>query len=213
MDSRRLALRSLACDASIFLLDDEPIFRSGSRETRTHKRLFVATCFQNRVLIQPDDLRPLSCGSWNRTNGLLVQSQASLPAATVPHCHCSLFNDTHCGAWFAESCGGRNRTYASWFKARHHYQQQLPRSTFENLLSCCVDIHSESALRESNPPRRFGRTEPLPLGQEHLLSNQSIVRHDQTDQVRTVGFEPTISCSQGTRDPRLPHILKFKCVE
>ena len=25
-----------------------------------------------------------SCGSWNRTNGLLVQSQASLPTATTP---------------------------------------------------------------------------------------------------------------------------------
>ena len=25
-----------------------------------------------------------SCGSWNRTNGLLVQSQASLPTATIP---------------------------------------------------------------------------------------------------------------------------------
>ena len=27
----------------------------------------------------------------------------------------------------SRSCGGRNRTYASWFKARHHYQQRLPR--------------------------------------------------------------------------------------
>ena len=26
------------------------------------------------------------------------------------------------------SCGGRNRTYASWFKARHHYQQRRPRN-------------------------------------------------------------------------------------
>ncbi len=58
----------------------------------------------------------------------LVQSQASLPTATVPHClSSSLFNDTHGCAWFAESCGSRNRTYASWFKARHHYQQRLPR--------------------------------------------------------------------------------------
>ncbi len=30
-------------------------------------------------------ISPKSCGSWNRTNGLLVQSQASLPAATIPH--------------------------------------------------------------------------------------------------------------------------------
>ena len=79
MDSRGLAPRSLARDASIFLLDDEPFLRSGSRETRTHKRRFVATCFQNRLLIQPDDFRPLSCGSWNRTNGLLRPTYRSVP--------------------------------------------------------------------------------------------------------------------------------------
>jgi hypothetical protein len=78
---------------------DEPSLRSGSRETRTHKRLFVATCFQDRLLIQPDDFRPLSCGSWNRTNGLLVQSQASLPTATVPQCLHSSFVQRH-----ARSC-------------------------------------------------------------------------------------------------------------
>ena len=55
------------------------------------------------------------------------------------------------------SCGGRNRTCASWFKARHHYQQQLPRIV-------------KSALRESNPPCQVGSLEPLPLGQEHVLS-------------------------------------------
>ncbi len=27
---------------------------SGSRETRTHKRLYAATCFQDRLLIRPD---------------------------------------------------------------------------------------------------------------------------------------------------------------
>ena len=32
----------------------------------------------------------LSCGSWNRTNGLLVQSQASLPTATIPQCLANL---------------------------------------------------------------------------------------------------------------------------
>lgn len=31
--------------------------------------------------------------------------------------------------------------------------------------------------------------------------------------VRTVGFEPTISFSQGTRDARLPHILNFKSAQ
>ena len=39
---------------------------------------------QRRVLFQIF----ASCGSWNRTNGLLVQSQASLPTATIPHRVC-----------------------------------------------------------------------------------------------------------------------------
>ena len=30
---------------------------SGSRETRTHKRLFAVTCFQDRLLIRPDGFR------------------------------------------------------------------------------------------------------------------------------------------------------------
>ena len=44
------------------MLDDEPIFlASGSRGTRTHKRREAATCFQDRLLIRPDDFR--SCRS------------------------------------------------------------------------------------------------------------------------------------------------------
>ncbi len=34
---------------------------SGSRGTRTHKRRLAATCFQDRLLIRPDDFR--SCRS------------------------------------------------------------------------------------------------------------------------------------------------------
>ena len=70
-------------DAGVVLLDHDPMLSSGSRGTRTHKR-HAAACFQDRFLIQPDDFRASSSGGWNRTNGLLVQSQASLPAATAP---------------------------------------------------------------------------------------------------------------------------------
>ncbi len=49
----------------------------------------AATCFRDRLLIRPDHFR-LRClqssGDWNRTNGILVQSQASLPTATTPEC-------------------------------------------------------------------------------------------------------------------------------
>src|SRR5579872_6443422 len=46
------------CRTGIFLLDDEPdshLAVSGSRGTRTHKRVSPATCFQDRFLIRPDD--------------------------------------------------------------------------------------------------------------------------------------------------------------
>ena len=76
---------------------------------------FATDCFQDSVLIRPGDFRS-SCGSWNRTNittfrasdptvrrsrncsfssggrnrtyGLLIQSQASLPTATTPEWVC-----------------------------------------------------------------------------------------------------------------------------
>ena len=46
VDSRRVALRSPACDAGIFLLDDEPILLSGSRGTRTHNRFHAPAVFK-----------------------------------------------------------------------------------------------------------------------------------------------------------------------
>ena len=68
----------------------------------------AAPCFQDRFLIRPDAFRKQAPGGWNRTNGLLVQSQASLPAATTPDR--TRFNDKQAHTWFASSCGGRNRT-------------------------------------------------------------------------------------------------------
>ena len=35
--------------------------------------------------------------------------------------------------------------------------------------SSLLTFRPESVLRESNPPSRFGRPEPLPLGQRHVL--------------------------------------------
>ena len=49
-----------------------------------------------------------SCGSWNRTNGLLVQSQASLPTATIPHRSRSAMLVPPHGSH--QGCGGRSRT-------------------------------------------------------------------------------------------------------
>ena len=99
-----------------------------------------ASCFQNSVLIRPDDFR--------------------LQAAGV----------------------GIEPT-ASWFRARRHYQQQLPRNRVRKLKHSVRESHpicelqrltprlraGESVLRESNPPRQVGSLEPLPLGQGHKL--------------------------------------------
>ena len=58
LHSPRLPRTGPACGAGDFLLDDEPIsLASGSRGTRTHKRRLAATCFQDRLLIRPDDFR------------------------------------------------------------------------------------------------------------------------------------------------------------
>jgi hypothetical protein len=128
-----------------------PSFRSGSRETRTRKRLAPPLVFKTSSS-SSRMTSVLSCGSWNRTNGLLVQSQASLPAATTPHRSCSMTPVRSHGSHQAAEVGIEPTN--SWFKARHHYQQRLLRI-------------SKSALRESNPPRQVGSLEPLPLGQGH----------------------------------------------
>ena len=65
------------------LLGHGTVNQGGSRGTRTHKRLLAATCFQDRLLIQPDDFRKV----------------AGVGIEPTP----------------------------SWFRARRHYQQQLPR--------------------------------------------------------------------------------------
>ena len=82
----------------------------------------------------------------------------------------------------------------SWFRARRHYQQQLPRIALSwQTRSACRSsgrrirtsttwfkarqptvsrsptcYRCKSALWESNPPRQLGRLAPLPLGQGHI---------------------------------------------
>jgi hypothetical protein len=91
-----------------------------------------------------------SSGGWNRTNGLLGQNQASLPAATAPEQICKIKTTA-----LPSSSGRRGRTFVSWFKARQPTASRSP-ITF-----------TKSALRESNPPNQLGGLVPLPLGQGH----------------------------------------------
>ena len=92
-----------------------------------------------------------SSGGWNRTNGLLVQSQASLPAATTPD-RSSVGHPAS-----VRSSGRRGRTSVSWVKARRPTASRSP-----------ITSSTRSALRESNPPSQLGRLGPLPIGQGHV---------------------------------------------
>ena len=70
MDSPGIAPGSPTCDAGIFLLDDEPIRVERKQTNADHAAHgarsvpglkltsdYVATCFQDRLLIQPGDFR------------------------------------------------------------------------------------------------------------------------------------------------------------
>jgi hypothetical protein len=112
---------------------------SGSRETRTRKSPWRPPVFK----AGPSSGRMTSvasCGSWNRTNGLLVQSQASLPTATVPHHSC--FHDTRACVWFTLSCGGRNRTCGLLVQS----QASLPTATTPHRLECPAGIEPASPV-------------------------------------------------------------------
>ena len=82
---------------------------------------------------------------------------------------------------------------ASWFRARRHYQQQLPRNTSWTPLvrkgsgrgnrtpiawfkarrrTISPSPLVQSALRESNPPVQLGRLVPEPIGQGHVSSRR-----------------------------------------
>jgi hypothetical protein len=110
----------------------------------------AATCFQDRLLIRPDDLH----------------MPKKIPGVGI-------------------------EPTASWFRARRHYQQQLPRIMRSSDTAITTEVRGEgfeppspgskpgslpladprstkSALRESNSPRQLGRLEPLPLGQGHV---------------------------------------------
>ncbi len=107
MDSLGIAPRSQACGACVFLLDHEPVEAEAVGLEPTRLVVFKTTSSSGRMT----SIR--SCGSWNRTNiktfrasrptvrrsrnsccvssggrnrtyGLLIQSQASLPTATTP---------------------------------------------------------------------------------------------------------------------------------
>jgi hypothetical protein len=88
VDSPGFAPGFPTCGAGVFLLDDEPLFdkaeavglepTSGAMPPPVFKTGSSSGRMTSVIGLQN------SSGGWNRTNGLLVQSQASLPTATAP---------------------------------------------------------------------------------------------------------------------------------
>ena len=119
-----------------------------------------------------------SCGSWNRTNGLLVQSQASLPTATIPQC--SANQDSRRKSRFAiRSTPSGNRTRSASFKgSRRDYAPERVSCGSRTRLagledrSLCRSAKDTSCfkrkVRESNPQGREARPGssgvPSPVG-------------------------------------------------
>jgi hypothetical protein len=117
------------------------------------------------------------------------------------------------------------------------FEPSLPASKADGLpladpRALSVQLESKSALRELDPPVRFGRPVPLPLGQGHVVfsfraavagiepaserltaacpyqheHHRNCVRfHIDDERVGVVGFEPTISCFRSTRISKLSH--------
>ena len=134
----------------------------------------ATTCFQDRLLIRPDDFRPLNqapgvgiepTASWFRARR---HYQQQLPRIVLVSMTTSCLHGSH------RAAGAGIEPAASWFKAKRHYQQRLPRI-------------GKSALRESNPPRQVGSLEPLPLGQGHVKAEGEGVEPSRL--VRSTAFE------------------------
>ncbi len=89
VDSPGIAPESPACGAGVFLLDDEPVVAPEAEAVGLEPTsgawpppVFKTGSSSGRMTSVIGSHQ--SSGGWNRTNGLLVQSQASLPTATAP---------------------------------------------------------------------------------------------------------------------------------
>jgi hypothetical protein len=201
----------------------------------------AATCFRDRLLIRPDDFPavggsffaelpqrlcqrrcgqpPTNCGGWNRTSGLLIQSQASLPAATAPQ----FFH--HGCVSFAKGSGRRIRTFIACFKGRWPTISRSPNVVSYKIMlkkcpagvgpACpvwktgafaarprarCVSFRAAVAGIE---PATKRLTAAHPYQHEH--HRNCIPLSLQWRKVGVAGFEPTISCFRSTRISKLSH--------
>ena len=106
----------------------------------------------------------LSCGSWNRTNGLLVQSQASLPTATTPQYFSTMTRIAVRGSpqgkpYRKECSAGVEPASPGWrpgaFAARPRARAVYPWKERASMPAALRK--TESAQWESNPHIRHGK--------------------------------------------------------
>ena len=220
MDSLGIAPRSSACGADVFLLDHEPEL-SGSRGTRTHKSRMRPTVFKTGSS-SGRMTSVTSCGSWNRTNiktfrasrptvrrsrkgcsassggrnrtyGLLVQSQASLPTATTPEWvalqECPAGVEPASPAWKAGTSAARPRAREA--EGVRVEPTRLVARLFSRQLPSPIGLPFRYELRRQESNLRgyaFNRRLPVPA------------RCPTAIEVSAVGFEPTISCFRSRRN-------------
>ena len=181
-----------------------------------------------------------SSGGWNRTNGLLVQSQASLPAATTPDRRCSghvqitrqargegiepsLPGSKPGGLPLADPrsqrvpCGSRTHlaSLEGWNLCRSAKGTCFllrRKGGSRTLKAVTLDRFRGGCHRQSACPSVLSSS-----GGRNRTSNQGgltgrrLTNTATPDQsVRTAGFEPAISCSRSTRNTRLSYVLSSR---
>ena len=116
-------------------------FVSGSRGTRTHKRVSPATCFQDRFLIRPDDLQISACGMCTHFLSSDIAPRRKIAGVGI-------------------------EPTPSWFRARRCYQQQPPRSVVSKLrLAISEKVRGEGF----EPPSPGSKAGSLPLADPRSL--------------------------------------------
>ena len=163
-------------------------------------------------------------------------ASVALPTATTPQCPANQDSD-HSSRFASRSTPSGNRTRSASFKgSRRDYAPERVscgnRTRLASLEGWCLCRSAKGTVskrkgRKSNPQGREARPDsggvPSPVGLPFrslkapvggieppiigLTGRRLTVWPHRIMSVRTAGIEPAFSCSQGTRDARLPHVL------
>ena len=165
-----------------------PVFKTGSSSSR---------------------MTSMNCGGRNRTCGPVVQSNGFLPSETTPHreecpveIEPAMPGEPACPAWKAGTFAARPRARVSFIKAEAVGLE--PTSEF---YSPPVFKTGSSASRITPVENKAAVAGIEPASGRLTVAFPYQHRTHCKISISVVGFEPTISCSQGTRIPRLSHTL------